>query len=131
MEEYTYDEKEKIANKIQKIKKDAQLANIFKIILKHNPNINITTNPAGHFMYFHNLVNDTYYEIDTYLENISTVCKKKKSEKKVIDYSSNGPIVITVPKLKYSNKEINLIKRKKYDDHMSCSIDDSVYNTSE
>lgn len=53
--DYSFEQKERLARRIQKLKKRRYLSDIESIIIKHNPNLDITTNPSGKFMYFQDL----------------------------------------------------------------------------
>ena len=118
MEEYTFEQKEKLSRRIKRLKKDKYFSDVQNIILKNNPNINITTTTSGTYMYFHNLTLTTYRELDNYIENVSKV----KDENATIDSTIDSCNVTQIddecfplnPKLKYSNQEKNLIKRKNY-----------------
>lgn len=68
--EYTNYEKQKMADRIMKIKKQHILEEIQGIILKHNPDIQITRNRWGQYMYFHNLKSETYEELDKLLTKL-------------------------------------------------------------
>lgn len=160
--EYSFEQKEKLARNIQKLKKESQYKAIQDIILKHNPEINITTNPSGHFMYFQNLKVGTYYAIEKYIKKITITKSMKRftSDNDALEtsepyetidsqsYSSfavserdrsdrpdrldkcerlegvkvnipeNNEQFTNNPKLKYSNREKNLIKRKNYDEEI-------------
>src|SRR5437660_892093 len=68
---YSFEQKEKLARRIQKLKKEKHFIDIQDIIMKHNPDINITTNPSGHFMYFQNLRVETYFAIEKYIKKVT------------------------------------------------------------
>lgn len=140
MEEITYsfDQKEKLARKIQKLKKDKYFIDVFDIILKYNPDINITTNPSGHFMYFQNLKTETYQAIEKYIKKItmgqlisdSNGSTSNKLLSESIKQSSDDETISYNPKLKYSNREKNLMKRKIYDKQLNSEVPTSYYTTS-
>jgi hypothetical protein len=65
--EYTFERKEKLAKQIQKLKKQQYFLDIKNIIVKYNPEIIITTNQSGHFLYFQNLKTETYFAIEKYI----------------------------------------------------------------
>jgi hypothetical protein len=131
--EYSFEHKEKIAKQIQRLKKRQHFIDIQNIIINHNPEINITTNHSGHFMYFQNLKTDTYIAIEKYIkkininrilsENSDNVDKNTLNNEKNIDdikkYSHENDQFFDNPRLKYSNKEKNLIKRKNYDEEVN------------
>jgi hypothetical protein len=155
---YSFEQKEKLARRIQKLKKEKHFFDIQDIITKHNPDINITTNPSGHFMYFQNLRFETYYAIEKYIKKVTmgqflsetsetystqntqsdsrktylsdSVSETPKNKDSLIDdikkYSSEDEPFSTNPKLKYSNREKNLIKRKNYDKQINGSLCDNI-----
>lgn len=130
---YTHRMIEKLADRISKIRNKDQLVHIFKIIYEDNQDISENNN--GMFMIFNSLENKTYVMLDEYLNTISKTRKKKKPEKKEYrsyasatascEESSEYQLDYSVDnKLKYSNAEKNIIKRKMYND--SCEPDSNV-----
>lgn len=114
---YDFDDLEKLVNKISKIRKKIYLEKIRDIIIECNPNIKITENTNGLFFHFHNLTTETY-------DNISLLLKKIDKKKKSYDndfvstecpYRSSSIDNTFDTKIKYSNREKNIIKRKIYD----------------
>ena len=77
---YSFEELEKIVNKIKKIKKKTYLEEIRDIIIKHNPQIKITQNSNGLFIHFDNLNQITYSKINSFIKSIN-----KKNE--IYDFS--------------------------------------------
>ena len=75
--EYTLKKKKNLAKKIGKITSKKDLCNIYKIIKENNTFESKEVNKHL-FMYFHNFSNETYREIDKYINTY----KKKKREKK-------------------------------------------------
>lgn len=135
--EYTLKEKKNLAKKIGKITSKKDLCNIYKIIKENNTFESKEVNKHL-FMYFHNFSNDTYREIDKY---INTYKKKKKREKKsnrtsdlvstdeyipysIDDIASQKDLS---PKLKYSNKEKSIIKRRIYNNKLNKHEPNVVY----
>lgn len=128
MEEvYSYEKKKKLADRISKLKRKQDMVNILEIIYQDNKDI--TENQNGLFMFFHNLDNSTYYKIENYLK---TLVKKKSedttSDKEYTSYEkSEFPDQETLsPKLKYSNKEKNIIKRQRYEDKLNSESDKNI-----
>lgn len=120
---YTHKMKQRLADRISKVKNKNDMINIVKII--HEDNKNISENQNGIFMLFDSLNNDTYIQLNEYLNNISTTQKKKKPNKiEYKSYSSNNcsnedSINYKIndqfdSKLKYSNTEKSIIKRNMY-----------------
>ncbi|CAH6421394.1 Hypothetical protein KVN_LOCUS248 [uncultured virus] len=127
--QYSHKKKKKIADKISKLKKKDDFMKIFEIIYAENKDVTINNN--GFFMFFHKLSNDAYIKIENYL---LTIEKKKKisdetnisetgstERKEYVPYVKDEfPAQEGIsPKLKFSNKEKNLIKRQRYDKTIS------------
>lgn len=126
--EYSFEQKERLARRIQKLKKPKYYTDIEQIITKFNPELDITTNPSGKFMYFQDLNVDTYFALEKYVKRI--IKQKTLSETSdSVQYSSDftlsqntdndDPFNGGSSKLKYSNREKNLIKRKIYDSEIN------------
>ncbi len=117
----TFEMKQKIANKIEKFKKIEHYSKIYDIIVKHNPGINITQTTKGQYLYFQNLTPQTYVEIEEYLTNVKTKTTGDNTSANIGDFMAqpdseqNNDPFINKPKLRYNNREMNLIKRKQYD----------------
>ena len=75
---YTHKMKQKLADKISKIKNKDDMIHIFKII--YDDNKNVSENQNGIFMMFDSLDNNTYIKLDKYLDSLSTVKKKKETK---------------------------------------------------
>ena len=127
MEEFSHERKKKLAEKLSNIRHQKDLVNIFEIICLENPNISENNN--GMFMLFNNFSNETYYKLEKYI----SIMQNRKADKtlsnseehsdkmKYIPYSHDEfPDQAQLsPKLKYSNKEKNIIKRQRYDTFMN------------
>lgn len=125
MDEYPIKNKRKLAKKIGKIKNKKVLCDIINIIHKRNK-FNPKESNRHIFMYFHNFTNDTYLEIEK--------CVKEYYNTKVKSTTTNDDTIVSTeeykpysqedlqsqknlsPKLKYSNKERSLLKRRMYND---------------
>lgn len=124
--EYPYEKKKKLAKKISALKRKEDMVKVLEIIYADNKNI--TENQNGLFMFFDKLNDPTYHKIDLYLRSIAkkhtidessdiTVSSEKS---KFVTFAKNefsDSVLKTVsdtPKIKYSNKEKNIIKRQKY-----------------
>ena len=132
--------KKKLANKIKKIKKKEDIAKILNIILADNPSY--MENSNGLFMFFHQLEDSTYEKISIELTSInkkrhlfsdSSVNSESFSEKTEYtpyakdEFPSQQGIS---PKLKYSNREKSLIKRRRYDKNINQDVDSEIVYTS-
>ena len=115
---YTFEDLAKLKNDIEKIKNKKFLTEIKNIIVSLNPDISITRNENGLYMHFHNLTPETYHSIKTYIKkykNNNTINKIESDSSDCFTYSTVEYPFEGNSKLKYSNKEKNLIKRKQYD----------------
>lgn len=114
---YSFEDIEKIANKISKIRKKKILEKIRDIIIEYNPDIKITENTNGLFFHFHNLYTETYQKINILLNNINKTNKisdnSDQISSEINSYSNKENIFDSNSKIKYSNKEKKIIKRKK------------------
>lgn len=129
---YTYEKKKRLANKISSIKKKEDLLNIFDII--YSDNKDVSENHNGIFMLFHTLNDTTYCRIETYLKSISKkrVSSETTSERdekiEFIPYEKNEfpEQEMLSPKLKYNNRERNMIKRQRYDEQCNDSSETPI-----
>lgn len=126
--QYTHDKKKKLAEKISKIRRKDIMIKIFEIIYADNKDI--TQNANGVFMFFHKLKDTTYEKIEDHLKKCEAQRKRKLNadgsspcdsdsteQREFVPYTQEefpGQEGMS-PKLKFSNKEKNLIKRKRYD----------------
>lgn len=123
---YSYEKKKRLAERISKLKKKEDMVKIFEIIYQDDKNV--SENQNGLFLFFHTLNDSTYHKIDLYLR--STTKKKSPTDSTSEQQSDKTEYSSYVknefpdqenlnPKLKYSNREKNLIKRQRYDDHLN------------
>lgn len=151
-EEYSFEQKERLARRIQKLRKPKYFKDIENIITKHNPDLDITTNPSGKFMYFQDLKSGTYYALEKYVNKILKLKTFSETSagagananasaganaspgfsSEITKYSENDEddTFSNNSRLKYSNKERNLIKRKIYDKKIN-TTDDEVNELNE
>ena len=119
---YDYNKKMDIVNKINKIKKKEYLLNIFKIITNNTKDY--TENNNGVFIFFHNLDDSVYDQLENYVNNIFKI--HKKSNKKILDilsseYSDSNIYSETIDyeNKDLSNKEKMIFRRKKYENYLN------------
>ena len=116
-EEITFERKQKIAAKIENLKKICHYENIHDIIIANNPDINITKTTKGQYIYFQNLTPQTYIAIEQY---IASAKKQRTTASDILTSQSDSEQkcdpFLNNPKLRYNNREMNLIKRKQYDE---------------
>ncbi len=122
-ESFSHEKKKRLAEKISKLKRKEDMVRITEIIYEDNKEI--TENQNGIFMMFHKLKPKTYQRIEEYIESLSKKsCDEyiTSSESNVFDKKEFVSYSKTdfpgqenlVSKLKYSNKEKNMIKRQRY-----------------
>jgi hypothetical protein len=119
---YDYSKKMELVKKIQKIKKTEYMYNIFKIIKSQSQNYNVNNN--GVFVFFHDLSDDVYENLENYVNSIYKLHKKSQSNKiniHVSDYSEsqiiNSILSDTIElenEKELSNKEKVIKRRKNY-----------------
>lgn len=131
MKKYTHTEKKILSNNISKLSNNSDIKNICSII-KTDPTFDcatsVTENSNGLFMHFHKLDNSTYEKISLYLESIKNTNTSEASsdERKSFTPYKQDEYELQPSegqKLKYSNKEKNLLKRKKYEQETPNSND--------
>lgn len=128
--DYTHSQKEKLAEQIQKIKVKKELINIINIIMddpivKSKLNTDDTPfveNSNGLHMFFHLLDNTTYQKLEQIINNnnaiseSNTVSQDSEQQRDYRPYFHDEfPSERHMsPKLRYSNREKSLMKRRKY-----------------
>lgn len=139
-EPYSFEKKKKLATKISEMKNKTNLRKIKKIIFDKNPGITARKNDRGYLMFFHNYENETYYKIEKFLNKIEKE-KLEKHAKSITEnsdhliLSSDAPSATDYSKertrLRYSNREKRLIKRRIYEKIISEKINTSDVNRSD
>jgi hypothetical protein len=142
---YSYRSKEILASKISKITKKKDLVTIFNILTENNinNNTNYVENDNGLFFLFHDLKPEIYIKLDEYIstaypelnnnneKSLSPLSSENNTDDNntieqeeieletdnySIEQSTDNTITKSdVKKIKYTNKEKNLIKRHNYD----------------
>jgi len=108
-EKYDYDKKMDIVKKISKIKKKEYLIHIFKIITQDNKDY--TENNNGIFIFFHNLSDETYDKIETYINYIYKLhkCNANNSDSQFINSITNDD-----NKNISNKKKVKIISKNKF-----------------
>ncbi len=151
---YTYEDMEKLSQKIKKIKKKKYLEEIRDIIIDNNPKLNITENSYGIYLCFNELSNNTFVKLDKFVKKCIELeeITKTNSEYNFInsiqsdkeDKETNSNFFDSNSRLKFSNKEKNLIKKRLYDNalkinseinefeknYLNCSSSDTINSKS-
>lgn len=116
----TYDEKKEIIDKITNMKSKKILANIFAIT--YNEKKKFSQNTNGIFINYNDVSDETFNKIDAYITEHTKVKVVSVAE----DNNKYQPYTedefpennVFSPKLKFSNREKNFIKRKRYEENM-------------
>ena len=136
---YKYDDMEKLSQKIKKIKKKKYLEEIRDIIITNNPKLNITENSYGIYLCFNELTNDTFIKLEKYVKKCLEIedVKKNNSEFNFInslqsdnnneEKKQNNNFFDNNSRLKFSNKEKNLLKKKLYDNALKINSEVNNY----
>jgi len=133
---YSAARKKRLKKKIEKIKNKRDLVMVYDIIVQ-NEEVEVTKNRNGMFMLFHEYKDDTYRKIDKIMRKIN------KKRKYYVDSETHSTEDITYkpyavdkfpsqkkfsPKFKYSNREKNIINRRKYDQNINSENEnDAIY----
>lgn len=126
---YDHNKKLELANKINKIKKKDYLVNIFKIIASGSKDF--TENTNGVFVFFHNLDDDIYEKVETYVNHIYKLHRKKHSVKNILSSELSDSIINYSDTIEselqetdlntnkeLSNKEKMIMRRKRYEEYL-------------
>lgn len=119
---YSIEKKEKLVNKIKKLKNKEDFIKIYNLIQEKEKKP-IKEVGESTMMFFHDLKSETYEAIDKFLKDIhkkqkqtnGDQCTTENTEYKPYSQDEFPSQKTMSPKLKYSNRERNLIKRKRYD----------------
>ena len=131
---YTNERKKRIADRLSKITNKRDLVKIFEIIKDNNDGV--TETGGGMYMYFHKLRNDQYANIEKELKRVNKKKKYYNDSESMSEKNEYTPYVKdefpsqegVSPKLKYSNREKNLIKKRRYTKNINLDNDsDTTY----
>jgi hypothetical protein len=124
---YDHSRKMEIVKKINKIKKKEYLIEIFKIITSKTDDYSENNN--GVFIFFHNLSDDTYEKVETYVNNIYKLHKHITNTTNIFNSELSDSnilsetIEISNNDKNLSNKEKMLMRRKKYEEYLNHNQD--------
>lgn len=118
---YTHKQKKVLANKISQIESVTDIAVICQII-KNDGSFDykksVTQNNNGIFMYFHNLEDETYNNLEKYIIGITKTSEYSSEDRKCYTPYNYDEFELSPSdgkKMKYSNKEKSLLKRQRYE----------------
>jgi len=124
---YDHTRKIEIVKKINKIKKKEYLIEIFKIITSKTDDYSENNN--GVFIFFHNLSDDTYEKVETYVNNIYKLHKQITNTANIFNSELSDSnilsetIEISNIDKNLSNKEKMIMRRKKYEEYLNHNQD--------
>ena len=125
---FDHAKKMELVKKINKIKKKEYLIDIFKILTTETNDYSDNNN--GVFIFFHNLSDDTYEKVETYVNNIYKLHKQintsaniYNSELSDINQNISETIEISNNDKNLSNKEKMIMRRKKYEEYLNHNQD--------
>lgn len=154
-QQYPIEKKKRLAKEISNMRNKSHLKKIKEVIFEENPDIAVNKDNRGMLMFFQNLTYPTYVRLDKLLRKIekeklekqtlsitetsehllissdadanqnndnSTAINTNNSNNSInsVDYSK------TRTRLRYSNKEKNLIKRQQYEKNINEKIDENL-----
>lgn len=120
---YKFDDIQNLYFKIQKIKKKSVLENIRDIVVDNNKNLSITESNNGIVFLFNRLSQDTYNKLEKYLDkyyqseiekNTTSINNSNDNFSELIKDSDQN-LSYENSRLKFSNTEKTLIKKRLYD----------------
>jgi hypothetical protein len=135
---YPIEKKKRLAKEISNMRNKTHLKKIKEIIFEENPEIAVNKDNRGMLMFFQNLSYRTYIRLDKFLKKI----EKEKLERQTLSITENSEQLLmssdadvnadtvdyskTRTRLRYSNKEKNLIKRQQYEKNINEKLDNSL-----
>jgi hypothetical protein len=131
---YSHYDKEVMVKKISRLQRDEHKT-IRRIIKKNSPNKKMKKVTGGSYLYFHNLDDAVYREIDKYLEELSQ--RNKEEFQRYISETENlynstedrrSSDIDTASKARYrlSNRERHMLNRQRFDKIRSDEIKESI-----
>jgi hypothetical protein len=130
--EYKIDDIKKILKKIEALSERKHIEKVKKIIFDENPNLSTTKKSSGILLFFHNLTQDTYKKLDLFFNKLETDKIIKITNKLSESYDKTLSDIDTPSlqtnqsnqKIKLSNAEKKLIKKKEYHNEITQKTDD-------
>ena len=125
---FDHSKKIELVKKINKIKKKDYLINIFRIINTFSKGYDINNN--GVFIFFHNLPDEVYEQIENYVNNIYKLHKKSTNLLNLYETDFSESQIISSDTIEINNREINndkelsnkeklIMRRKKYEKYLN------------
>lgn len=121
---YSAEKKKRLASKISRMRNKKNLKHIRKILFEENPQLDVSKNKTGQLMFFQNCTYETYIRLEKFI----TLLEEKKLTKSMeesdsirhtlsseMDDTTATDYTKSRTRLRYSNHEKKLIRRKKYE----------------
>ncbi len=123
--EYRIEDIKKLLTQIENLKERKHIEKVKKIIFDENPNISTTKKSSGVLLFFHNLTQETYKKLDLFFNKIQndkmiiiTSTLSESCDRTLSELDTNEP------KIKLSNSEKKIIKKKAYHKEIEQKTDD-------
>lgn len=127
--QYNIDDIKKILTKIETLKERKHIEKVKKIIFDENPDLSTTKKSSGILLFFHNLTQETYKKLEIFFDKLDndkinkiskiTLTLSESYDKNLSDIESTSE-----QKIKLSNAEKKLIKKKQYHKEIEQKTDD-------
>lgn len=132
---FSFDHKERLARRIERLKKNLHYFKIVDIVFKYNDVYDIENkimiNNNSSYLYFHDLTNITYSKIEEFLDSIFSQSNTASSENKYAEYKPYSQCDIDNEYMnKYNNHERNIIKKIMHDEEKNNDCDNIESNSS-
>ena len=108
---YTFEDKLYLKSKIEQLDEYNKYLRIFKIIMKYNDGLRFTNNNYGVFLYFHNLDQRTYKEIDTLLNKYESQNIYNLDKFKYIDNSNLPYFIVDDEKFRGTHLKLTVLEK--------------------
>jgi len=122
--QYNIEDIKKILSKIEGLKERKHIEKVKKIIFEENPDLSTTKKSSGVLLFFHNLTQDTYKKLEIFFNKLDndkinkiTSTLSESYDKNLSDIEPTSEPTsepASEPKIKLSNAEKKLIKKKQY-----------------
>lgn len=123
---YDIDDIKKILAKIESLKEKKHIEKVKKIIFDENPNISTTKKSSGILLFFHNLTQETYRKLNAFFIKLESekINKLTSTISDSCERTCSDLNLNTTKKIKLSNAEKKIIKKKEYHREIENKTDD-------
>ena len=108
-----FNKKKNLLNEIKELNNENHFMTIYDIIITNNPDIMIKENENSITLFFHNLVERTYYEIEEFLESLKEDDNEDVFRENILNMDIDNQEVIN-EQIQFNNKEKNFLNRQKF-----------------